>query len=56
LVSYQEIKKLNVGNTHLIIKALPSGDSVGGTIWYFEYNKIVFLYALDIFHFENQLC
>lgn len=48
LVSYQEIKKLTVGDTHVILKALPSGNSVGGTAWHIEYNKLSIIYALDI--------
>jgi hypothetical protein len=39
LVSFDEHKRLKVKNTELIVSALPSGNSVGGTSWKIEYNK-----------------
>lgn len=48
MVSYQEIKRLVIGSTEIILKALPSGNSVGGTAWHLEYNKLSIIYALDL--------
>ena len=48
LVSYQERKRLAAGSTEVILKALPSGNSVGGTAWHLEYNKLSIIYALDL--------
>ena len=48
LVSYQERKKLVAGDTELILKALPSGNSIGGTAWQLEYNKLSVIYAIDL--------
>ena len=48
LVSYQERRRLSSGDTEVILKALPSGNSVGGTAWHLEYNKLSIIYALDL--------
>ena len=32
----------------MIIKAYPSGNSVGGTAWYFEFNRQYIIYAIDL--------
>lgn len=32
----------------MILKALPSGNSVGGTAWHIEYNKLSIIYAIDL--------
>ena len=48
LVSYQERKRLKVGSTEVVLEALPSGNSVGGTAWHLEFNKLSIIYALDL--------
>ena len=48
LVSYQEKKRLVEGQTEIVLKALPSGNSVGGTAWHIEYNKLSIIYAIDL--------
>jgi len=48
LVSYQERRRLSSADTEVILKALPSGNSVGGTAWHLEYNKLSIIYALDL--------
>ena len=48
LVSFQERRSLVRGDTEIIIKALPSGNSVGGTAWHLEYNKLSIIYAFDL--------
>jgi Cft2 family RNA processing exonuclease len=30
------------------LKALPSGNSIGGTAWQIEYNKLSIIYAIDL--------
>jgi Cft2 family RNA processing exonuclease len=39
LVSFNENKRLKMKDTELIVSAVPSGNSVGGTAWKIEYNK-----------------
>jgi hypothetical protein len=39
LVSFKENRKLKVHNTELMLAALPSGNSIGGSAWKVEYNK-----------------
>lgn len=48
LVSFQERRRLARGDTEVIIRALPSGNSVGGTAWQLEYNKLSIIYAFDL--------
>ena len=55
LVSYQERKRLTSGDTEVILKALASGNSVGGTAWHLEYNKLSIIYALDLNDKETQI-
>jgi hypothetical protein len=55
LVSYQERKRLVSGNTEIILKALPSGNSVGGTAWHIEYNKLSIIYAIDLNDTETPI-
>jgi Cft2 family RNA processing exonuclease len=40
------------GSTDIILKALPSGNSVGGTAWHIEYNKLSIIYAIDLYDKE----
>lgn len=47
-MSYQEIKNFRIGDTLIVVKAYPSGNSVGGTIWHIEYNKLAIIYAFDV--------
>ena len=55
LVSYQEIKSFRIGDTLIVIKAFPSGNSVGGTVWQIEYNKLSIIYAFDINDHETPI-
>ena len=38
-VSFNEILTVNFKDTEILITALPSGNSLGGTVWKIEYNK-----------------
>ena len=35
-------------DTELIVSAVPSGNSVGGTAWKIEYNKQKIFYAMEL--------
>jgi Cft2 family RNA processing exonuclease len=48
LVSFQERKCLHSGKTEITLKALPSGNSVGGTAWNIVYNHLAILYCIDL--------
>jgi cleavage and polyadenylation specificity factor subunit 2 len=39
LVSFNEKRRIKVLDTELMLSALPSGNSIGGTAWKIEYNK-----------------
>jgi Cft2 family RNA processing exonuclease len=39
---------LQVANTQIILRALPSGNSVGGTAWHIQYNNLNIIYAVDL--------
>ena len=54
-MSYQERKRLTSQDTEVILKALPSGNSVGGTAWHLEYNKLSIIYALDLHDKETPI-
>ena len=54
-MSYQERKRLTAQDTEVILKALPSGNSVGGTAWHLEYNKLSIIYALDLHDKETPI-
>lgn len=41
--------------TEVILKALPSGNSVGGTAWLIEYNKLNIIYAIDLNDTETPI-
>lgn len=47
-VSFNEKKRIKVHNTELMLSALPSGNSIGGTAWKIEYNKQDIVYAIDL--------
>lgn len=48
LVSFQERKKLKGEDTEIILRAMPSGNSVGGTAWHIMYNNLSIIYAVDL--------
>lgn len=48
LVSFNENRKIRLRETELILSALPTGNSIGGTCWKIEYNKQVIIYAMDL--------
>jgi Cft2 family RNA processing exonuclease len=48
LVSFNENRRIKVRDTELMLSALPSGNSIGGTAWKIEYNKQVIIYAVDL--------
>jgi Cft2 family RNA processing exonuclease len=39
LVSFNEKRRIKVHDTEIMMSALPSGNSIGGTAWKIEYNK-----------------
>jgi len=47
-VSFNENKRLKVKDTELIVSAVPSGNSIGGTAWKIEFQKQTILYGLDL--------
>ena len=53
LVAYEEIKKIKIGNTSLIIKAISNGSSVGGAAWHIDYNSLSIIYGID--NFEQEI-
>jgi cleavage and polyadenylation specificity factor subunit 2 len=48
LVSFQEKKSLKEGNTEIVVMAIPSGNSVGGSAWNIWFNHLKIVYAVDI--------
>jgi cleavage and polyadenylation specificity factor subunit 2 len=48
LVPFGENKRLKMGNTELIVSALPSGNGIGGTAWKIEFQKQTLIYALEL--------
>lgn len=55
LVSYQEKKTLREGNTEVVINAVPSGSSIGGSAWHIIYNNLNIIYAMDVFDRETPI-
>jgi len=47
-VSFDEKKRIKVGETEIIVSAMPSGNSVGGSAWKIEYNKQTIFYAMEL--------
>ena len=50
LVSFNENKRLKIkdSDTELIVSAIPSGNSIGGTAWKIEFQKQTILYGLEL--------
>lgn len=48
LVSFNENKRLKIKDTELIVSAVPSGNSIGGTAWKIEFQKQTILYGLEL--------
>jgi cleavage and polyadenylation specificity factor subunit 2 len=48
LVPFGENKRIKLGNTELIVSALPSGNGIGGTAWKIEFQKQTLIYALEL--------
>ena len=48
LVSFQEKKFLNRGETGVVVKAISSGNSVGGCAWHLGFNHLTVIYAMDL--------
>lgn len=50
LVSFNENKRLKIKDldTELIVSAIPSGNSIGGTAWKIEFQKQTILYGLEL--------
>ena len=48
LVSFNENKRLKIKDTELIVSAVPSGNSIGGTAWKVEFQKQTILYGLEL--------
>ena len=48
LVSFNENKRLKIKDTELIVSAVPSGNSIGGTVWKIEFQKQTILYGLEL--------
>mmetsp|Transcript_41983 Transcript_41983/g.64287 ORF Transcript_41983/g.64287 Transcript_41983/m.64287 type:complete len:160 (-) Transcript_41983:1683-2162(-) len=55
LVSFHERKKLAVDGQEIILRALESGNSVGGTAWQLEFNNLSVIYAIDLNDKETSL-
>lgn len=55
LVSYQEIKRVRIKGTSLILRAIANGASVGGACWSIEYNNQTIVYAPDINDLESAI-
>lgn len=55
LVSYQEIKRVRIKGTSIVLRALPSGASVGGACWSIEYNNQSVIYAPEIHDHESAI-
>ena len=55
LVSYQEIKRVRIKGTSMVLRALPNGASVGGACWSIEYNNQSVVYAPDINDHESAI-
>lgn len=55
LVSFQERKFLQKGDTEIVIKAVSSGNSVGGSAWNIGYNKLGIFYAVDLNDRETNI-
>ena len=48
LVSYDELKRIKIGDSEITVSASPSGNSIGGSIWKMEYNKQTIYYAMEL--------
>lgn len=49
LLSFDERKRLKINETEqLIVSAIPSGNSIGGSCLKVEYNKLQIFYAIDL--------
>ena len=47
-VAFGESKRLKKGETELLVQAIPSGHSIGGTAWKVEFQKQTILYGLEL--------
>ena len=54
-MSFQEKKTLKEGNTEIVIKALATGNSVGGCAWHITFNNLNVIYAIDLNDKENPV-
>lgn len=48
LLSFDERKRLKMQDTELIISAIPSGNSIGGSALKIEFNKLQLFYGIDL--------
>ena len=55
LVSFNENKRLKIGNTELIVSAVPSGNSIGGTAWKIEFQKQTIMYGVELYDRQQQI-
>jgi Cft2 family RNA processing exonuclease len=54
-VSFNENKRLKIGNTELIVSAVPSGNCIGGTAWKIEFQKQTIMYGLELYDNYQQI-
>ena len=57
LVSFNENKRLKIkdSDTEVIVSAIPSGNSIGGTAWKIEFQKQTIVYGLELNDKSTQL-
>jgi len=47
-MSFHENLRIKDRDTEILLTAVPSGNSLGGTVWKIEYNRQLIVYAIDI--------
>ncbi len=48
MISFDERKRIKKNDTELILSAIPSGNSIGGSALKIEFNKIQIFYAIEL--------
>ena len=54
-IAFNETKRLKIKDTELIVSAVPSGNSIGGTAWKIEFQKQTILYGLELKDKQSQI-
>ena len=47
-MSYDERKRVKIEDTEIILSAVASGNSVGGSVLKMEFNKLFIFYAIEL--------